>query len=240
MSAMRDWRTAFEQLERERGNPSPEFPDHQPFMLNTGSAMPDLPNGLELPGPTGDADSPQPLPAKKPRAAPKKTKTARRRKPLAKKQTGRKAEVAKEKAPAPKRNVASPPKTSKTPAATKPRKARPPKQIERELPPQLAALALPVLPEPLAEPMTEPLTLVAHEPLARSASPAQWRKQGLADAIGYWLRHTTRRAGAKLSFARFRSSRKQLDMLQAENAELRRELDALKALTEAAQFRFQD
>lgn len=29
-------------------------------------------------------------------------------------------------------------------------------------------------------------------------------------------------------------------MLQAENAELRRELDALKALTEAAQFRFQD
>lgn len=240
MGAMRDWRTAFEHLERERSSPSLNLPGNQAFMLNGEVAMPDLPGSLELAPPAGDAASQAPLPAKKSRAAPKKAKTSRGKKPPAKKQTGRKAEVQKKEAPAPKRKVASPPKTRETPAATKPRKSRARKQIERELPPQVAALALPVLPEPLAEPMAETLSLVAPEPLARSASPTQWRKQGLADAIGYWLRHTTRRAGAKLTFARFRSSRKQLDMLQAENAELRRELDALKALTEAAQFRFQD
>jgi hypothetical protein len=222
MGALRDWRSAFEQLERERGDHAPPLPDNLPFMLNGSDPASALPPELALP------------PAKKPKAPPKKAKA-----PVRKKAAARKADAPKVKAPARKRKAAAakPKQEKAAKAASKPRAPRTRKPIEAEVVlPTIAAIALPADPEPLAE-LPD---LTAPEPLARGASPATWRKQGLADAIGYWLRHTTRRAGAKLGFAGFRSGRRKLDALEAENAELRRQLEALHALNDAAQFRFQD
>lgn len=236
MGALRDWRSAFEQLERERGNFSPHLPGEMPFMLSGTGEAPIFPPDVTVPPPTGASITEVPLPAKTAKAAPKKAaKKVQKKAPKVAKAPRRKKASAKK--PARKKEAAPAPKVKASPAkaaakARKPRTRRP-AAIPADLsPPSDTAITLP--------PQAEPLVLAATEPLARSASPATWRKQGLADAIGYWLRHTTRRAGAKLGFARFRSSRREIDMLKAENEELRRQLDRLRSLSDAAQFRFQE
>ena len=110
-------------------------------------------------------------------------------------------------------------------AAAKPRAARKPRQV---------------LPPAPAGPATQPAELLLITPLPRSAALTPYRKTGLFGLIGSWLRIATRQAATGVAGSVRRpklqaNPRPQIDelaKLRAENARLRRQLDALLSFQE--------
>ncbi len=128
----------------------------------------------------------------------------------------------------------------------------------------IAAMALPVVPEELvAAPVAllpEPAPIAAvvptargpvtntAAPLPRSASLAPYRKGGLIDAIGFWLRSKARVAAARLSASKALAKRvapvpakpkDELTVLREENERLRLQINGLMRLEQAKKARLE-
>ena len=164
-------------------------------------------------------------------------------------------------------------KPAVTRARAKPAVAKPPiaklkfrTSSPRPTPPAvpIAALALPVVPEELVAapvaplpdpapvatavpPATAPAPVTA-APLPRSASLAPYRKGGLIDAIGFWLRSKARVAAARLSASKALAKRvapaqfapkDELTVLREENERLRLQIDGLMRLDQAKKTRLE-
>ncbi len=238
MGNKRDWRESYSQLElvRQSEQDSQAASEAVSGILSLVQPVAEM----ELILPAAEAAPKAKGPAKR-KATAKTAKNAR--KPAAPKKPVRKpaARKAKPKAAA----------TRRTTAATKLAKAAPPEAAA--IPAQTAAMPLPDIAEPLTAPARpaevrspqspppEPLA-----PLPRKASLAHYRKGGLIEAIGFWLRTATRRAKAKLGASKVLSQSvepaneaSELAELKEENERLRRQLDALLTLSDAAQFKFQ-
>jgi len=219
MGEVRDWRQSFRELEQERLREQPASARIEPV----------LPPDVAIPSPLGAAivaipllPSPEHLveqaPARPTRKAQGKAAAKRPRKASVKKK--------------PRKSAAKKPRS----AATARRSAKPndiPATHPAE-PPQLsAAPALPAPPRPLPAPLA---------PLPRRNAPVPYRKGGIAEAIGFWLRSIASSARGKFA-AREGTARStgpdaidaELARLRSENESLRRQLEALAALREAAQ-----
>lgn len=253
MGNTRDWRESFSQLELAKANGrkrtggkqasvAPErveavFPPDIVIPPPGGtSAIPLIPAMLEAAEAEAGLILREPEPAAKPRKAAKRKPAAKRaRKPAA-------------------RKTAAPKKPARKPAARKARpKASASASARREAATEKLAAALAVkLAETPAIPLPDLSTPLARTtaapvaPLPRKASLAHYRKGGLIEAIGFWLRSAGRRFKAKLGASKALaetakpvSPERQIEELKAENERLRRQLDALLALSDAAQFKFQ-
>lgn len=213
MGELRDWRQSFRELEEERlkGLPAgiePVFPPDISIPPPLGAAIVAIPL-LPVPEPLVEQ-----APAMPKRAAQRKTAARRTRKPAAKKKP-RKAAATK------------PRKAATARRAAKPKEVPPPRPAEPE---QLSvAPALPASPQPLPPPLA---------PLPRRNAPVPYRKGGLAEAIGYWLRTVARSARgsfrARPVAPAANEAEAELARLRCENESLRRQLEALTALREGS------
>ena len=263
MDSARDWRDSFSQLEATRKRKSGKQAADAVVAGILSLEQPIAEAGLIL-------AAPEAKPAAKPgasskrksksKAGPSRGGTAKRTKAPARPAT-RKAATRKPAKSGPSEDKAKAglavPKRQVAAKAAAPRRQSVAKSVVAKVGADAPALPLPDLETPLAGPalFAEPVApadpvpappAAPIAPLPRKASLAPYRKGGLIEAIGFWLRTTARRAKAKLgaSTALARSvepvtAESEIEELKAENERLRRQLEALLVLSDAAQFKFQ-
>lgn len=255
MDSARDWRDSFSQLEATRKRKSGKQAADAAVAGILSLEQPIAEAGLILAGQEAKAKPKTKTKTKtKTASAARRTATASRAKAPAKPGAPRAATRDKAKPELSARKTKAAIAAPKRQAAPK---SAAPKPVTAKALADALALPLPDLATPLVEPAlfaepvppaepvpARPATPIA--PLPRKASLAPYRKGGLIEAIGFWLRTTARRTRAKLgaSTALAKSvgpanGASEIEQLRAENAQLRRQIDALLALNEAAQFKFQ-